>query len=75
MFAWRGRHVSGHVHDGEESWMLEGCGEGCFLWIKQRTIDWLDEIIDPSHERRKTLTENSLLVLDIIIVFSYIFLQ
>lgn len=35
IFSWQGRHVAGKVHVGAESWTLEGCGEQCFLWIKQ----------------------------------------
>merc|ERR1711892_1224636 len=35
IFSWQGRHVAGKVHIAAESWTLEGCGEQCFLWIKQ----------------------------------------
>ena len=42
VFTWKGVHVAGQVHALGESWGLEGCGDGCFLWIKQKN-DWLDE--------------------------------
>ena len=41
-FAWREEHVAGHLQSQGASWMLEGCGAGCFLWIQQ-TADWVDE--------------------------------
>eukprot|EP00091_Calanus_sinicus_P009424 TRINITY_DN22065_c0_g1_i1.p1 TRINITY_DN22065_c0_g1~~TRINITY_DN22065_c0_g1_i1.p1 ORF type:complete len:150 (-),score=24.18 TRINITY_DN22065_c0_g1_i1:202-651(-) len=42
IFTWNGEHVAGNVHVRGESWVLEGCGDQCFLWIKQ-TNAWLDE--------------------------------
>ena len=47
VFTWSHDHVAGHVNNKGNSWVLEGCGEGCFLWIKQ-TTDWLDEATSPS---------------------------
>ena len=35
IFSWQGPHVAGRVHDGGETWTLEGCGHHCYLWIKQ----------------------------------------
>ena len=34
--------MAGNVHVGGQSWSLEGCGEKCYLWIKQ-TSTWKDE--------------------------------
>merc|ERR1711962_620456 len=42
VFVWRGNHVAGHLNAGGRSWMLEGCGTGCYLWIGQ-TNNWVDE--------------------------------
>ena len=35
--------MAGNVHVDGESWSLEGCGEKCYLWIKQ-TNTWQDEV-------------------------------
>ena len=35
--------MAGNVHVAGESWSLEGCGEKCYLWIKQSNT-WKDEI-------------------------------
>ena len=35
IFSWQGPHVAGRVHIDEDTYTLEGCGEQCFLWIKQ----------------------------------------
>ena len=35
IFTWRGPHVAGKVHVRRGTWTLEGCGDQCFLWIKQ----------------------------------------
>merc|ERR1711962_455608 len=42
VFVWRGNHVAGHLNAGGRSWMLEGCGTGCYLWIGE-TNNWVDE--------------------------------
>jgi len=42
VFAWRGDHVAGHLNAEGRSWILEGCGPGCYLWILQ-TNNWVDE--------------------------------
>ena len=34
MFVWNGNQVAGQVH-ANGSWLLEGCGQGCFHWKKQ----------------------------------------
>ena len=51
IFSWSGEHVAGNVHVLGESWVLEGCGDQCFLWIKQ-TNDWLDETSAPDSKIR-----------------------
>merc|ERR1712142_476633 len=60
VFTWSGDHVAGHVNNKGNSWVLEGCGEGCFLWIKQ-TTDWLDEATSP---QRNTTSHRNLQDLD-----------
>ena len=55
-FAWRGEHVAGHLQSQGASWMLEGCGAGCFLWIQQ-TADWMDEA--SGHRDTKMSLESS----------------
>merc|ERR1719495_2700341 len=47
IFTWAGSHIAGSVHAGGVSWVLEGCGAGCFLWIQQKN-NWLDETTAPS---------------------------
>jgi len=47
IFTWVGSHIAGSVHAGGVSWVLEGCGAGCFLWIQQKN-NWLDETTAPS---------------------------
>ena len=50
VFTWEGVHtvhVAGQVHTSSGSWALEGCGEECFLWIKQKN-DWVDETSAPT---------------------------
>merc|ERR1711970_217404 len=49
-------HVAGQVHANGEAWALEGCGEGCFLWIKQNT-DWVDETSSPTSSFTKGFFE------------------
>ena len=46
----------GQIHTNGGSWMLEGCGPGCFLWIKQ-TNDWVDEISSPDSTPKEELFE------------------
>merc|ERR1719312_2042172 len=50
VFTWQGSHVAGSVHVGPDSWVLEGCGEKCYLWIKQ-TNHWEDEVSSSYVER------------------------
>ena len=50
VFTWQGSHVAGSVHVGPDSWVLEGCGEKCYLWIKQ-TNNWEDEVSSSYVER------------------------
>merc|ERR1719228_215531 len=47
IFVWNGPTVAGSVHIGGVSWVLEGCGHDCFLWIKQKN-NWLDETTAPN---------------------------
>ena len=42
--------MAGNVHVGGQSWSLEGCGEKCYLWIKQ-TDTWKDEETSYAGER------------------------
>ena len=42
--------MAGNVHVGGQSWSLEGCGEKCYLWIKQ-TDTWEDEEASYAGER------------------------
>eukprot|EP00092_Neocalanus_flemingeri_P030752 GFUD01033395.1.p1 GENE.GFUD01033395.1~~GFUD01033395.1.p1 ORF type:complete len:725 (+),score=108.76 GFUD01033395.1:33-2207(+) len=51
VFTWQGQDVAGSVHVAGWSWTLEGCGEECFLWIKQ-TSSWMDEKTRSSSSRR-----------------------
>jgi len=53
IFTWTGSHIAGSVHAGGVSWVLEGCGDDCFLWIKQKN-DWQDELTadNPRYENR-----------------------
>ena len=53
VFTWQGSHVAGNVHVGAESWSLEGCGEKCYLWIKQSS-NWQDEVSSSYTERTLT---------------------
>ena len=57
VFVWDGVHVGGHVSANGESWMLEGCGDECFLWIKQ-TNDWLDETSAPTSKRKNGIFQS-----------------
>ena len=56
IFSWSGEHVAGNVHVLGESWVLEGCGDQCFLWIKQ-TNDWLDETSAPDSKIRSGIVQ------------------
>ena len=47
IFSWLGSNIAGSVHTGGLSWLLEGCGEKCYLWLRQK-INWLDETTAPS---------------------------
>ena len=33
VFAWRGQHVAGQLSAEGSTWLLEGCGEACRLWV------------------------------------------
>ena len=59
VFTWREEHVAGQIHSQGGSFVLEGCGHGCFLWIRQ-TEDWQDErtshaqrVLEPLKERKR----------------------
>ena len=60
-FTWRGQHVAGHLQSQGISWVLEGCGEGCYLWIEQarqeeQEANYIDEdkvTVEPSQDWRR----------------------
>ena len=56
IFTWNGEHVAGNVHVRGESWVLEGCCDQCFLWIKQ-TNDWLDETSAPDTKIKSGISQ------------------
>jgi len=41
-FTWNSVHVAGQVHANSRAWSLQGCGDGCYLWIRQSN-SWPDE--------------------------------
>lgn len=54
IFNWHGDIVVGSVHVKGESWILQGCGEQCFLWIKQ-TSKWQEESLISSSKTRSSI--------------------
>ena len=42
LFAWRDEHIAGQLSTQGTVWSLEGCGDKCFLWIRQQG-NWVDE--------------------------------
>lgn len=53
IFTWHGDVVAGSVHVRGESWILQGCGERCYLWIKQ-TTNWQEESLITSSRTRSS---------------------
>ena len=53
VFAWSGEHVAGQLHMEGQSWVLEGCGRDCFLWIGYGE-DFEDEELDYKSVRGDT---------------------
>ena len=41
IFTWLGDLIVGSVHLQGDSWLLQGCGDKCYLWIKHIN-DWAD---------------------------------
>ena len=54
IFNWNGDNVVGSVHVKEDSWVLQGCGDECFLWVKQ-TNNWQEETLFPTSKTRSSL--------------------
>ena len=58
IFTWTGANIAGSVHAGGMSWVLEGCGPGCFLWIQQKN-NWLDETTAPNTRTKSGLFKHT----------------